>query len=100
MSGLVTLGEHLGRLVSWAEGPLRPGGTTQVSVCGAEATVAIGVRRLGFDAAYLGRVGDDAFGRMGRDVLQGEGVDVSGLRTDPSGADQPHVQPLRHLRRS
>jgi 2-dehydro-3-deoxygluconokinase len=86
MTGLVTVGEQLGQLVSWAEGPLRPGAATQVSVCGAEATVAIGVRRLGFDAAYLGRVGDDAFGRMGRDVLRGEGVDVSGLRVDPSGA--------------
>jgi 2-dehydro-3-deoxygluconokinase len=86
MSGLVTLGEQLGQLASWVEGPLRQGAATHVSVCGAEATVAIGVRRLGFDAAYLGRVGDDAFGRMGRDVLRAEGVDVSGLRVDPSGS--------------
>ena len=100
MSGLVTLGEQLGQLVSWAEGPMRPGTATQVSVCGAEATVAIGVRRLGFDAAYLGRIGDDGFGRMGRDVLRGEGVDVSGLRTDPSGATGLLIRTRRTAQRT
>lgn len=84
MTGLVTLGEQLGQVTSWVEGPLRPGGAATVSVCGAEATVAIGVRRLGFPAAYLGRVGADGFGRMAIDVLRGERVDVSGVVVDPS----------------
>ncbi|SHH34227.1 2-dehydro-3-deoxygluconokinase [Jatrophihabitans endophyticus] len=84
MSGLVTLGEQLGQVTAGTEGPLRPGAAAQLSVCGAEANVAIGVRRLGFAAAYVGRVGDDAFGRMALDVLRGEGVDVTGVRVDPA----------------
>jgi 2-dehydro-3-deoxygluconokinase len=84
MSGLVTLGELLGQISADREGPPRPGAPATLSVCGAEATVAIGVSRLGLPAAYVGRSGDDAFGRMGREVLRGEGIDVSGLTVDPS----------------
>lgn len=84
MSGLVTLGELLGQVAAEREGPLRPGAPATLSVCGAEATVAIGVRRLGPPAAYIGRSGDDVFGRMGREVLDGEGIDVAHLSLDPS----------------
>jgi 2-dehydro-3-deoxygluconokinase len=82
VSGLVTLGELLGQIRAETEGPPRPGASATLSVCGAEATVAIGVRRLGLPAAYVGRRGDDAFGRMGLEVLRGQGVDVSGLVVD------------------
>ena len=84
MSGLVTIGEQLGQVTSWTEGPLRAGGAAHLSVCGAEATVAIGVARLGLTARYVGRVGSDAFGRMGVDVLRAEGVDVTGIVVDPA----------------
>jgi 2-dehydro-3-deoxygluconokinase len=84
MSGLVTLGEQMGQVRADEEGPLRAGSPARLSVCGAEATVAIGVRRLGFPATYLGRVGDDAFGRMGIEVLQAEGVDVGHIVRDPA----------------
>jgi 2-dehydro-3-deoxygluconokinase len=84
MGGLVTLGEQMGQVSADQEGPLRAGSPARLSVCGAEATVAIGVRRLGLPATYLGRVGDDAFGRMGLEVLQAEGVDVRHLVVDPA----------------
>ncbi len=84
MSGLVTVGEPLGQVAADREGPLRPGASAALSVCGAEATVAIGVRRLGIPAAYIGRVGDDAFGRMSIEALRGEGVDVSSVTVDPA----------------
>jgi 2-dehydro-3-deoxygluconokinase len=84
MNGLVTLGELLGQVGADREGPPRPGAQAALSVCGAEATVAIGVRRLGVPAAYIGRTGDDTFGRMGLEVLRGEGVDVHHLALDPS----------------
>lgn len=83
MSGLVTVGEQLGQISADAEGPLRVGASARLSVCGAESTVAVGVRRLGFPATYLGRVGEDGFGRMGVDVLRAEGVDVSRVVVDP-----------------
>jgi len=84
MSGLVTLGEPLGQVAADREGPLRPGAPAALSVCGAEATVAIGIRRLGIPAAYIGRVGDDAFGRMSIEALRGEGVDISSVTVDPA----------------
>jgi 2-dehydro-3-deoxygluconokinase len=84
VSGLVTLGELLGQVRSTTDGPLRPGAPASLSVCGAEATVAIGVRRLGLPATYIGRTGDDAFGHMGLQVLRGEDVDTSGFRLDPA----------------
>lgn len=84
MSGLVTLGELLGQVAAEREGPLRPGAPATLSVCGAEATVAIAIRRLGVPAAYIGRCGDDGFGRLGRQVLHGEGIDVAHLSLDPS----------------
>src|SRR3954451_7214078 len=84
MTGLVPLGELLGQVAADREGPPRPGAPATLSVCGAEATVAIGVRRLGVPATYIGRSGEDTFGRMGLDVLRGEGVDVSRLTLDPT----------------
>src|SRR3954451_9897800 len=86
MSGLVPLGELLGQVAADRPGVPRPGAPATLSVCGAEATVAIGVRRLGVPAAYIRRRGDDTLGRMGRDVLRGEGVDVSAMTLDPAAA--------------
>lgn len=50
---------------------------------GAPANVAAGVARLGRPAAFLGKVGDDPFGRFLKDTLRNVGVDVGGLRMDP-----------------
>lgn len=47
---------------------------------GAPANVAVAVARLGVESAFLGQVGNDPFGHYLRDVLQAEGVNVSGLR--------------------
>lgn len=41
---------------------------------------AVFARRAGAETAYVGAVCDDAAGRLVRDSLHGEGVDVSGLR--------------------
>lgn len=50
---------------------------------GAPANVAVGVARLGGDAAFIGRVGADPFGRFMAETLSGEGVDIAALRLDP-----------------
>lgn len=47
---------------------------------GAPANVAVGVARLGGSSAFIGQVGADPFGHHLRDVLNGAGVDVRGLR--------------------
>jgi len=47
---------------------------------GAPANVAVALARLGLASAFVGKVGDDAFGHHLSQVLAGEGVDVRGLR--------------------
>ncbi len=55
---------------------------------GQMATAAAVCARLGWQARYIGSFGDDDFGRIGRESLTGEGVDVSAARTVPRG-DEP-----------
>lgn len=44
------------------------------------ATAMVACRRLGLKAKFLGKVGDDAWGRWSIDALTKEGVDASGVR--------------------
>ena len=50
---------------------------------GAPANVAVGVARLGGNSAFIGRVGDDPFGRFLRTTLAAEHVDVQHMQSDP-----------------
>ncbi|WP_067564282.1 sugar kinase [Nocardia acidivorans] len=81
--GLVTLGEALGVVAATDPGPLAPGAALRLDFAGAEATVAIGVRRLGHESAWVGCLGEDAVGVMIRDRLRAERVDLSHSRIDP-----------------
>jgi fructokinase len=49
---------------------------------GAPANVAAGVARLGRRSAFIGKVGDDAFGHYLAAVLSAEGVETRGMRFD------------------
>ena len=50
---------------------------------GAPANVAVGLARLGVDAAFLGKVGDDPFGRFLEETFAGAGVQTRFMRFDP-----------------
>ncbi|PXX54732.1 2-dehydro-3-deoxygluconokinase [Nocardia tenerifensis] len=80
---LVTLGEAMGVVAATEPGPLAPGAAMRMDFAGAEATVAIGVSRLGHESAWVGSVGADAVGTMVLDRLRAERVDVSRCRIDP-----------------
>ena len=54
-----------------------------LSVGGAEANVACTLAALGVPARWIGRVGDDHFGRVVLRTLAGHGVDVSAVEVDP-----------------
>ncbi|MET9609604.1 sugar kinase [Streptomyces sp. NPDC006512] len=82
MTALVTLGEVMGVLAATQPGPLAPGAPLRLAFAGAEATVAIGVSRLGHRASWTGRVGADSAGTMILDGLRGEAVDVTRARVD------------------
>lgn len=49
---------------------------------GAPANVAVGLARLGVSAAFLGKVGDDAFGHFLADTFADAGVDTRFMRFD------------------
>ncbi|MDX1416931.1 MAG: carbohydrate kinase, partial [Candidatus Promineifilaceae bacterium] len=81
---IVTLGEMLidmfpsqiGRnLVSVPAFHPKPGG--------APANVAVAARRLGRSTAFIGKVGDDAFGHFLVETLAQEDVNTDGMRLDP-----------------
>lgn len=49
---------------------------------GAPANVAVSLARLGVSSAFIGKVGDDAFGHHLVEVLAQEGVTIEGIRFD------------------
>ncbi|MFL5863502.1 MAG: sugar kinase [Solirubrobacteraceae bacterium] len=95
-TGLVTIGETMGLVVQNAPGSLRNGEAMSFGMGGSESNVAIGVRRLGVPATWIGRVGDDPPGDLILRELRAEKVSAittvdpapTGLmvRWRPSGA--------------
>jgi 2-dehydro-3-deoxygluconokinase len=77
---LVTLGETMAVLASTRAGPLERNTALRLSIAGAESNVAIGVRRLGGQATWIGRVGDDPLGQLVLRELAAEGVDTRVIR--------------------
>ena len=60
-------------------GSLRHANELALGVGGAESNVAIGLSRLGIDASWLGRVGDDPLGERVLREIRAEGVEVRGI---------------------
>lgn len=77
MPAVVTFGETMALFRAAPGEPLRTAGQFTRSIAGAESNVAIGLSRLGCEAAWFGRVGDDPLGLGILDTLRREGVDVS-----------------------
>ncbi|MEG9487874.1 aminoimidazole riboside kinase [Mannheimia indoligenes] len=63
---------------------LIPDGENHYLKCagGAPANVAVGVSRLGVEAGFIGRVGNDPLGKFMREVLQAEDVSVENMILD------------------
>lgn len=82
-----TIGESMARMTSSVVGPLRHSDTLRVGIAGAESNVAIGLSRLGVPTSWLGRVGDDEFGRLIVRALRGEDVRTTAIVDDaaPTG---------------
>jgi 2-dehydro-3-deoxygluconokinase len=78
MTDLLTLGETMVSVRTAR--PMRLGGDAHLSIAGSESNVAIGVARLGHDAAWLSAVGNDEPGRLIQRTLRAENVDTTYLR--------------------
>jgi fructokinase len=85
MVDVVVLGEMLIDFLSLNQGcPLPAASTFMRSPGGAPANVAVGISRLGRTSAFIGKVGNDCFGRYLADVLVSNRVDISGARYSDS----------------
>lgn len=80
---VISLGEMMVMLVATENGPLRGIDLFRKHVAGSEANVAIGLARLGHQAGWISRLGNDEFGLYIRNFLRAEGVDVSQVILDP-----------------
>jgi 2-dehydro-3-deoxygluconokinase len=83
MNHVITLGESLVCLTPEQNGPLRHAANFTRRMAGAEGNTAIGLARLGIPARWLGRVGDDEFGRFLTTALRGEGVETFAIQAAP-----------------
>ncbi|MDT0141379.1 sugar kinase [Microbacterium sp. PRC9] len=84
---VVTLGETMALMRATEIGSLRHVPAVALGIGGAESNVAIGLRRLGVDSSWLGRVGDDSLGERVAREIRAEGVDVRAVvdRGAPTG---------------
>jgi fructokinase len=77
----ICLGEALIDFVALESGvTLAQASGFQKAPGGAPANVAVGLAKLSVPTAFIGKVGDDPFGRFMAQTLAGHGVDVSRLR--------------------
>ena len=83
MAPIVTFGELLIDFVPTVAGlSLSDAPAFKKAAGGAPANVAVGVCRLGGRAAFIGKVGQDEFGKMLEKELEDNGVDVRGVVFD------------------
>jgi 2-dehydro-3-deoxygluconokinase len=85
-AGLVTAGETMGLLVQATPGAPRNGEPMRFGIGGSESNVAIGVRRLGVPATWIGRIGDDPAGALILRELRAEQVEpITAVDPAPTG---------------
>lgn len=76
---VATMGETMALMRTRDIGSLRHVSDMVLGIGGAESNVAIGLRRLGIDVTWLGRVGDDPLGERVTREIRAEGVEVHGV---------------------
>ncbi|MFP3462211.1 sugar kinase [Arthrobacter globiformis] len=80
---VLTFGETMALMRADQVGPLAHASTMSLGIGGSESNVAIGLRRLGVQAVWCGRVGADSLGQLVEREIRAEGVDVR-IAVDPS----------------
>ncbi len=81
---ILSFGETMAMFVAEQNGDLADVGHFHKRIAGADSNVAIGLSRLGFNVAWLSRVGADSLGRFVIDTLEKEGLDCRHVETDPA----------------
>ncbi|MDL4773246.1 MULTISPECIES: sugar kinase [Thermomonosporaceae] len=88
----VCVGESLAALLPDRPGPLEDVAAFRHSIGGAEANVARGLVAFGVPTAWVGRVGDDGFGRRIVRDLAAAGIDTRAVTVDPVRATGLYVK--------
>ncbi len=70
-------------MVPGEAGPLKYADRFRLRMAGAESNTAVGVAKLGHTAGWISALGADALGDYVLSAIRAEGVDVSGVKTDP-----------------
>ncbi|WP_426225816.1 sugar kinase [Pseudarthrobacter sp. DSP2-3-2b1] len=78
----LTIGETMALMSSSVTGPLAHAASLSLGIGGSESNVAIGLQRLGAQAVWCSRLGDDSLGQLVEREIRAEGVDVR-VRIDP-----------------
>lgn len=79
---VITIGEAMAMFVATETGDLAAVEHFSKRVAGAELNVATGLARLGFQVAWISRVGDDVLGQFVRNCLQKERIHHDGVTVD------------------
>lgn len=82
MPKLITMGETMAAFSPGAMGPLRYVPDYRLRIAGAESNLAIGICKLGQEASWISRIGDDEFGHYLRNMIRAEGVDTRCVTVD------------------
>ncbi|WDU65298.1 sugar kinase [Pseudomonas poae] len=80
---ILSFGETMAMFVAEQTGDLAQVAQFHKRIAGADSNVAIGLSRLGFNVAWLSRVGNDSLGRFVVDTLKSEGLDCRHVTVDP-----------------
>ncbi|WP_434580870.1 sugar kinase [Pseudomonas sp. Z5-35] len=81
---VLSFGETMAMLVADQTGDLAGVSQFHKRIAGADSNVAIGLSRLGFNVAWLSRVGADSLGRFVTRTLEEEGLDCRHVAVDPA----------------
>ncbi|RDI40932.1 sugar kinase [Falsibacillus pallidus] len=79
---VITFGEAMAMFMADQPGALHDARQFTMELAGAETNVAIGLARLGLEAGWVSKIGNDAFGRFIMERLKNEKVDIERVLTD------------------
>lgn len=83
MSEIILMGEPMAMFKADYAGKLEEIDKFTRSLAGAEVNVAIGLKRLGFEVAYVTKLGADPFGKYIKNTLNAEGINTNYIAHDP-----------------
>ncbi|MCM2531258.1 sugar kinase [Neobacillus pocheonensis] len=92
---VVTIGETMVLFTPKSSPLMRYAETYSRQFGGAETNFAIGLTRLGHQAGWISKVGNDEFGKSMLSFIRGEGVNVSQVEFDPTAPTGMYFKEVR-----